>query len=80
MKMKCKLKDMHQLALYFSVKQRLFNLNHDSVLGAAIHIGMQRNLIVETLKTIRSQAKDCHSGVESVVGEELLSDILKLKL
>lgn len=74
------LQEMEQLALYSSIKDRLRKFNHNSILGLAIETGVCKGKMVETIRTIRSQAGDNHASVESVVGEKLLSDILKLEI
>lgn len=80
MSIKCTIADMHQAALYTSISNRLKRFRNNSILGNAIEIGVKNNKIVETIKTIRSQAVDNRQSVEDIVGEKLLLDILKVQI
>jgi len=70
--------DIDQLVLYHTVKDKLTNLNHNSITGFAIQSGVRQHKIVATVKMLQEQARDNRAGVVSVIGEKLMQEIEEL--
>ena len=65
--------------MYDLIKRLYIEVKTDTLMGKSILYGIQEGETKEVLEMIRSQANDNYPLMESIVGVELLKDIVNLK-
>lgn len=82
--MKTHIKDFPDLgnsAKLLKISVELENkVQNGGIIGMAIYSGLRKGNIKEVIKMIRGQAEDNRPMMEEIIGNELLNDILTVKI